>query len=1500
MTFHRPHKLTLTPSLALLLSLILTMIHATAVAAPAVLVSEFANRSAAIQLNGSEISGSRYVFVGPESGIERVDFYLNNTPPSSPYIIERVKPFDFNGTADNLTAKPLDTSSIPDGQHTIYANVHYTSGGTEFLSTAFTVNNSAPVLEFSQAEVLFTTQEGSTDSVASQLALQTTGAGQVDFFLSDNANWLSLSPTSGTTPDSIAVTVDPSGLAAGEYTAVVEATSASAGADTLLVNLEILPAVVSNYSLMVSPNPDRSAASSLQASSVSGDIYVFVPQSPDISRVQFYIDNPQASGAPNQTESVAPYDLAGTASNDSALPFDTTVLEDGTHTVTAVVRFKDSSVHEVTDFFDVANTTTTLEFSASSLAGSRHIDYPEPLISSVTLTDSDEAGAPFSLSPSESWLSATTDSGTTPATISVTADPAGLSAGTHNATLSASASGYASAELTYTLSITEGPTGLLVAPDSLSFSGEPDTSIASQSVNVSHSDGLAHGFTVSTNEFWLSASPASGTTPEAISITADTSGLASGNYSATLTLSSSGNSPVDVPVTLSIASNDECAPVYCGDVRVGLPYQLSFTESQGYYMDKNGLGTGFTWVDQPTAGTGYIQNNLEMFFLQGYLELTTSSGLNIEGVNSLDNALAVGFAAPNQITRITTQVLDLPQGTGNYEQAGLWFGNDEDNYLKLVTASTPSGVVIHYLLEVNGLKLVEKNVSVPGLVGADVKFGLTVNPYSRNVELNYSLNSGSTYKLETVFPPDEFFSFDAAGINPEIGTRSFAGIIATHRHGSSPMTYRFNEFTLQEGETPLTPNSGVDFIKKQHNITYPTSMVWGPDDRLYVTQLFGTIRALTFDNELNVVDDETISALHNDIGPRLTLGITVSPSSTSENVELWVAHSSPSIDNGEPNSGMVTRIGGPDFSEVEHVVTGLPRAIANHSINSIHFGPDDERLYIAIGGNTGAGAPNESNSEFGQMEEQPLSAAILVADVFSAGFDGTCNNETNIFGPPPCDVMTYATGLRNSYDFVFHSNGNIYATDNGLGVTGTYPPSPSPECFGLASTASYLDGGQNPGAQPDLLLMIKEGGYYGHPNPHRGECVFKDGSYQDIAPLPNFEEAIYILGEHKSSNAIIEYDGAQGCVGEFLNGQLLVTNYSVGDDIFRVELNETGTLGTDGAPLVSGFNDPLPMTKSPSGNLFVGEFGGGKLTSLRPVSLGCWATQAPAPFAVLDASGAAIDGKFYAVGGKNSSGHLNTLLIYDPAANTWSQGPNLPSEAVENPAVTAINGKLYVFGGSTAPFSGAVANATVYDPAVNSWTQLADMPTARGGVTAQAINGLIYVIGGMNEQGASLNVVEVYNPATNSWQVAPPLTYVRDNPGSAVLDGKIYVFGGRNRQANGTTIQGAMVTVEMFNPATNTWTEMTPMPTGRRAMSVGVIDGKAQVAGGELSQNSTSGVFEQNEEYDPATNTWRPLTNMPSPKHGAAATTINGTLYIMGGGITAGSSFTSSMESMQF
>lgn len=123
------------PLLATLFLCIVWSIHVSALAAPAVLVSEFANRSAPIALSGAELQGTRYIFVGPDTGVKRVDFYLDNPPPSTTHSIERVKPFDFNGTEANLTAKPFDTASIQDGQHSVYATIHYDNGSTELLST---------------------------------------------------------------------------------------------------------------------------------------------------------------------------------------------------------------------------------------------------------------------------------------------------------------------------------------------------------------------------------------------------------------------------------------------------------------------------------------------------------------------------------------------------------------------------------------------------------------------------------------------------------------------------------------------------------------------------------------------------------------------------------------------------------------------------------------------------------------------------------------------------------------------------------------------------------------------------------------------------------------------------------------------------------------------------------------------------------------------------------------------------------------------------------------------------------------------------------------------------------------------------------------------------------------------------------------------------------------------------------------------------------------------
>jgi N-acetylneuraminic acid mutarotase/glucose/arabinose dehydrogenase len=974
-----------------------------------------------------------------------------------------------------------------------------------------------------------------------------------------------------------------------------------------------------------------------------------------------------------------------------------------------------------------------------------------------------------------------------------------------------------------------------------------------------------------------------------------TTNLNNGQHTITAQITGTGGATTVVTATFTVNNQQpECVAIPCTEALVALPYALDFASDHGKIAGSAGVGTGFTYLDRPENGTGdgYVPANLQMNTGAGELALKTTAGQAYLGANAQDNAVGVGVDAPNQVTVVTTTVLDPPVGTGGGEQAGLYFGNDQDNYLKLVILGASGSWQIQYLMEVNGQKSMLKNTALLNLAGATVALKLRASPTDRTIKATYSVNGGTAKTVDTFVAPPEFFSFDAAGIDPRIGTRTFTGIMA--RHGSSTQkTYRFGEFSVASESAPPPPPSseGLAFDRTTFPVANPTSIVEGPDGRLYVSELFGTIHALTLDANKQVVADQVINTL----GSRLTLGLTIDPDSTPGNVILWAAHSSPSLFEGEPNSSMVTRLSGLNFGTRLDVVTGLPRAKANHAVNSIHFGPDG-KLYIAQGGNTGAGSPNTGNTEFGTMKEQPLSAALLVADVKNPFFDGSCNNASDIFGPPPCDVTAYSTGLRNTYDFVFHSNGSIYGPNNGLGVVGTFPPSPTAPCFGNGSTVPWNQGGQNPGEQADGLNRLLQGKYYGHPNPYRNQCVFGDGHFQNVAPLANYTPPIFNLGNNRSANGIIEYRDASKFCGK-LQGNLLVANYSVGDDITRLQLSADGASVTSSSSLMGGFTDPLPLAQGADGTVYVGEFGASRVSALTPVDSGCWQPKARLSKALLDVGGTALNGKLYVTGGKTPTTYEKTLYIYDPATDSWTTGADLPGVAVENPALVALGGKIYSFGGQTDPFGGAVTKTAVYDPATNVWTLLAPMPTARGGAAAVALGGSLYVIGGMASNGASVNTVEVYNPATNTWSAAPPLGTRRDNAGAAVLGGQIFVFGGRTRETNGTG-PGTLDSVEMLDAASGTWVAKASMPTGRRTMVVGLLRGRAQLMGGE--RTASGGTFPQNEEYDPATNTWRTLTPMNPGRHGAAGGTINGKVYMVGGGTVAGGSYSDINEVFAF
>ena len=110
----------------------------------------------------------------------------------------------------------------------------------------------------------------------------------------------------------------------------------------------------SPYEILVSDSSGRSGAVPLEGATVSGDMYAFVTPTDGVSGVQFWLDDSQMSGKPEQREKFAPYDFAGTSAG-KAKPFDTAILPDGPHSVTARIELSDDHVEYVNAAFTVKN-----------------------------------------------------------------------------------------------------------------------------------------------------------------------------------------------------------------------------------------------------------------------------------------------------------------------------------------------------------------------------------------------------------------------------------------------------------------------------------------------------------------------------------------------------------------------------------------------------------------------------------------------------------------------------------------------------------------------------------------------------------------------------------------------------------------------------------------------------------------------------------------------------------------------------------------------------------------------------------------------------------------------------------------------------------------------------------------------------------------------------------------------------------------------------------------
>jgi hypothetical protein len=241
------------------------------------------------------------------------------------------------------------------------------------------------------------------------------------------------------------------------------------------------------------------------------------------------------------------------------------------------------------------------------------------------------------------------------------------------------------------------------------------------------------------------------------------------------------------------------------------------------------------------------------------------------------------------------------------------------------------------------------------------------------------------------------------------------------------------------------------------------------------------------------------------------------------------------------------------------------------------------------------------------------------------------------------------------------------------------------------------------------------------------------------------------------------------------------------------------------------------------------------------------------------------DGRVFVAGGHIYQGTLldtqgvSNTTVFDPAASTWTEGPVM-DVARWYPTVAQLgDGTVRVLGGTISTGANAVT-VDAYDPSANALTTLPS--TANKSLSTYpriklTTSGLL----------AWTNMATTYflNPSASVWTKGPKL-----NSGGRGVTGTSVLLPGLTKimEIGGATSTATISTAEILDLSAGTlaWQSTSSMTFARRwANAVLLADGTVLVIGGGASGNYTGPVLTP-ELYDPVTATWTQMAAQAAPR----------------------------------
>jgi len=215
------------------------------------------------------------------------------------------------------------------------------------------------------------------------------------------------------------------------------------------------------------------------------------------------------------------------------------------------------------------------------------------------------------------------------------------------------------------------------------------------------------------------------------------------------------------------------------------------------------------------------------------------------------------------------------------------------------------------------------------------------------------------------------------------------------------------------------------------------------------------------------------------------------------------------------------------------------------------------------------------------------------------------------------------------------------------------------------------------------------------------------------------------------------------------------------------------TLAASSVQEITPIEEQVIDTGIASGTAVFGETSGG----IKPEDIGdAWEIMAPLPegrvFNAVIAHGAYV----YVIGGtSDGGGHTSTAtnFRYNTSDNTWETMTPMPV-ALDSIDGAVIDGKIYIPGGESD------SNTYVYDIASDSWTDIQANGSYVGREQYQVvtIGTDLYVLGGIVGSSASTTEVWKLDTITQTWSAGVPMQNSRMSFAAAAINGAIYVAGG--------------------------------------------------------------------------------------------------------------------------